>query len=78
VVFLNWIEGCFLKRAKYIGITVFILLFNYFLDRITKWIAVEYLKGNPTIKLFKEIIIITYVENKGAFLSLGFQGNRFS
>ena len=56
---------------KYIGITVGVVLLNYFLDRSTKWIAVQQLKEKPSIELLKGTIFITFTENTGAFLSLG-------
>jgi len=48
-----------------------IFLINYFLDRFTKYIAVEYLKGNESRSFFNNIFVLVYAENTGAFLSLG-------
>jgi signal peptidase II len=51
--------------------TLGIFSLNYLFDRITKIIAVEYLDGHNPIRLLHNIIIVTLVENSGAFLSLG-------
>jgi len=44
---------------------------NFAADRITKLLAELYLQGRPPTGFLKDIIIITYTENTGAFLSLG-------
>jgi signal peptidase II len=61
----------FRQRIKYIIMTLGIFCINYFMDRITKIIAVKYLNGHNPIVLLDNIIILTLVENTGAFLSLG-------
>jgi signal peptidase II len=48
-----------------------IFFINYILDRVTKYIAIEYLKGNEGIRFFNNIFALIYAENTGAFLSLG-------
>jgi signal peptidase II len=48
-----------------------IFFINYFLDRFTKFIAVEYLKGNGSRSFFHDVFILVFTENTGAFLSLG-------
>ena len=47
------------------------MLVNYFADQLTKYFAVQYLKGDEPLYLFKKTIMIYYAENSGAFLSLG-------
>ena len=47
------------------------LLINIVLDRLTKLIAIIYLKGKSAISFINNIIILEYTENNGAFLSLG-------
>ena len=41
------------------------ILFVY-LDQITKYLAVIFLKGEPSFPLIKEVLHFTYVENRGA------------
>lgn len=58
-------------RKKYILITTPVLLANLFLDRITKYLAVTFLKGEEMKSFLWDIVRIVYAENTGAFLSLG-------
>ncbi len=44
---------------------------NILVDRITKILAVSYLKGNESIELLNNFFVLCYAENTGAFLSLG-------
>jgi signal peptidase II len=66
---------CFLERKNHIIMVLGIFLVNYFLDRITKIIAVNYLKGKESINVFFDFFILKYAENIGAFLSLGTKWN---
>lgn len=43
-----------------------IILGIIFADQITKWIAVIFLKGNPSEVLIEGILRFTYIENRGA------------
>ena len=43
-----------------------IILGIVFVDQITKWIAVIFLKGNPSEILITGILRFTYLENRGA------------
>ena len=43
-----------------------IILGIVFVDQITKWIAVIFLKGNPSEILINGILRFTYLENRGA------------
>lgn len=36
------------------------------LDQLTKWLAVTYLQGNPSFPIWKDVLHLTYVENRGA------------
>jgi signal peptidase II len=65
------------KRWKYIALTLSVFLVNCFLDRFTKFLAVTFLRGRDTIRLFHNLIIIFYAENNGAFLSLGANWNMY-
>lgn len=48
-----------------------ILIFNVAIDQITKEIARLTLRGHEVIEVVGSYCILLYVENKGAFLSLG-------
>jgi len=58
-------------RTKIIVIVILALLANYGLDRATKTIAVEELKGQGSHSFFGGLMVISYAENTGAFLSMG-------
>jgi signal peptidase II len=60
-----------IKQKKQIILTIVVLLGNYLLDRVTKLLAIEFLKGQDTISFFYNTIVFKYVENSGAFLSVG-------
>lgn len=60
-----------MKHKKQIVLTIIVLFSNYSLDRITKLLAIEFLKGKETISLFYNTVIFKYAENSGAFLSVG-------
>lgn len=60
-----------MKQKKQIILTILVLLGNYSLDRVTKLLAVGFLKDRETISLFYNTVIFKYAENSGAFLSVG-------
>ena len=60
-----------MKQKKIIILTLIVLLCNFLIDRITKIIAIDFLKGKESISLFYNTIVFKYTENKGAFLSVG-------
>lgn len=60
-----------MNRKKVVVISIITFVINFGLDRLTKIIAVNYLKGSESIHLLYDSIIITYAENTGAFLSMG-------
>jgi len=60
-----------MKQKHQIILTIIVLLSNLILDRITKLIAVHYLKGEEIISLFYNTVLLKYTENTGAFLSIG-------
>jgi signal peptidase II len=68
---LNFIK----QRKKFISLVFVIFCINYFFDKLTKYIAITYLKGHEAIPLFNDTVIIKYAENTGAFLSLGSNWN---
>lgn len=58
-------------RKKYIFTTIIVLLINYLIDQLTKYFAVQYLKGDEPVYFLKDTIMIYYAENSGAFLGMG-------
>jgi len=60
-----------MKQKKIIILTLIVLLSNFLIDRITKIMAIDFLKGKETISLFYNTIVFKYTENTGAFLSVG-------
>jgi len=60
-----------MKKKNRIILTIVILLCNIFLDRITKLFATDFLEGKETISLLYNTVVLKYVENTGAFLSIG-------
>lgn len=60
-----------MKHKNQIILTLIVLVCNFSLDRITKLIAIDYLKGENTISFFYNTVVLKYVENTGAFLSTG-------
>ena len=60
-----------MKQKKIIILTLLVLICNISIDRITKIIAVDFLKGKETISLFYNTVVFKYTENTGALLSIG-------
>ncbi|MDF1548555.1 MAG: signal peptidase II [Bacteroidales bacterium] len=60
-----------MSRKKFIIITIIVLIINYLLDFITKQYAITHLKGNAPVYYLYDTIMIYYIENSGAFLSMG-------
>ena len=60
-----------MKQKKQILLTIIVLLCNLIPDRITKLIAINQLQGEENISFLYNTIILKYVENTGAFLSIG-------
>lgn len=56
------------KRA---GLMVLVFGLNYGLDRITKILAMTYLRGRDALVFLHNLFRLEYAENSGAFLSLG-------
>ena len=57
-----------MKRRKTILLAVdlaAVALLTYF-DQFTKYLAVFHLKGKPDIPILKDILVLQYLENKGA------------
>jgi signal peptidase II len=58
-------------RKQYVLLTLAVFLANYFADRGTKFLATNFLPGKEPVRLLRNLIVILYTENQGAFLSLG-------
>ena len=54
-----------LKFSQYATYTAIILL-GIGLDQLTKWLAVKFLSPVETVPLIKDVLHLTYVENRGA------------
>jgi signal peptidase II len=65
----------FKERGVPAALTLGVFALNYLLDRFTKYLAVLHLKGRPPLRFLGDLVIITYAENSGAFLSLGARWN---
>jgi signal peptidase II len=59
------------ERRQFFPLVLGIFFLNYFFDRITKSMAIKYLREEMPINIFDNLIILVYAENTGAFLSLG-------
>lgn len=57
-----------MKKRKIIILIVdlVMMVFLTFLDQLTKYSAVRYLKGQPSVPILKDILVLQYLENKGA------------
>ena len=62
-----------MNRRNHVAIVLVTFAFNFGLDRITKYLAERFLRGTDGIRLLFDAVVIRYVENSGAFLSLGAQ-----
>jgi len=60
-----------MNRKKYIIITIITLSINYLLDFLTKQYAISNLKGHGPLYYLYDTIMIYFIENSGAFLSMG-------
>jgi signal peptidase II len=56
---------------KRIFITLAVFFANILVDRLTKILATELLKGKRPAAYLKNLVVFYYAENNGAFLSLG-------
>lgn len=57
-----------MKKRKIIILIVdlVMMVFLTFLDQFTKYLAVRCLKGKPSVPILKDILVLQYLENKGA------------
>jgi signal peptidase II len=64
-------------RIVYAATAFVVVLTNYILDRATKILAFEFLRGEGVINVIGNYMTLVYTENGGAFLSLGASWNPF-
>lgn len=58
-------------RARHIAVLLAAFAVNFGLDRLTKSLAVAYLRGMDGFSLLRGSVVVRFAENSGAFLSLG-------
>jgi signal peptidase II len=58
-------------RRKQIALSLVVFFVNFFCDRVTKTMAVVLLAGKEPLSFLNNLVVLTYTENSGAFLSLG-------
>lgn len=63
--------GYYVARKKQIILTLGVFCVNFCVDRLTKSAAIAFLRGKEPVVLLQRLIILSYTENTGAFLSLG-------
>ncbi|MBP3437680.1 MAG: signal peptidase II [Clostridia bacterium] len=51
---------------KRLLLSLAIILAGIGIDQLTKFLAVVYLKGNPSLPIWQDVLHLTYVENRGA------------
>ncbi len=57
-----------MKKRKMILLLIdlVVMVILTFFDQFTKYLAVLYLKGQPSIPILKDVLVLQYLENKGA------------
>jgi len=61
----------FSERKNQITISLNIIVFIFIIDLITKYLAVEHLKGKEALSFLNNFFVLIYAENTGAFLGFG-------
>ncbi|MDR2159247.1 MAG: signal peptidase II [Treponema sp.] len=64
-------------RRNHITVTIAVFLATILADRLTKMLATALLKGKRPAAYLKNLVVLYYAENAGAFLSLGAGWNRY-
>ena len=59
------------NRKSIIIASIVSFVINFGLDRLTKILAVQILKGKGVFSYLKGLVVFVYVQNTGAFLSMG-------
>lgn len=70
-----WFARFMKRKLNNLYLVSIVLAVNILLDRMTKYLAVEFLKDRPNIGILFDSIVLGYVENTGAFLGLGSDWN---
>lgn len=60
-----------MRRLRITGLCLLTLVANAAIDRVTKLMAVAWLKGSAPVAFLRDTVVLYYTENSGAFLSLG-------
>lgn len=60
-----------MSRRPFVVVTLLSFLGNYALDRLTKHLALLFLRGRAPLSFLKGVVVLVFTENRGAFLSLG-------
>lgn len=58
-------------RARLASLLAAVSLLSAGCDQGSKWLAKEHLQGGPPITIAGDLLVLTYAENRGGFLSLG-------
>ncbi len=58
-------------RRSVLPITLLVAVGVLLLDQLTKWLAVTYLEGKPSVEVLGPVLKLTFVRNPGAAFSLG-------
>ena len=58
-------------RGSLLPITLSVAGVVLLLDQLTKWLAVTYLEGQPSVEVIGPLVKFTFVRNPGAAFSLG-------
>ncbi len=53
-------------KVKKLYLPTFIIVLAIYLDQLTKWLAVTYLKNVVSLPIIKDVLHLTYLENTGA------------
>ena len=60
-----------MDRKKELALALSTAAINILLDRVTKALALAFLKGREALRYLSDTMVLEYTENTGAFLSLG-------
>lgn len=60
-----------MKRLRITALCLLAFAANAALDRVTKLMAVAWLKDSAPVAFLRDTVVLYYTENSGAFLSLG-------
>lgn len=58
-------------KRSVLAVTLLVAAGVLILDQLTKWLAVTYLEGRPSVEVLGPVLKLTFVRNPGAAFSLG-------